>query len=181
MDREIAFKAALIREYLAVKGPALDARGAAFLQGLLMEPELLAKMHFTATPYKLRYRVLVGTARYYFPTFYVRCDGAGVREAPLNCYRWPVEKILAQLRQLPYWFLQVDKDFAAAHGIGDGAPLQDVLDSPAVERLLRDAARALRRRAHRRVILLRHIDQALAQKDKDRFMHLTAKYKKMCQ
>ena len=181
MDREIAHKAAVIEEYLAKKGPALDARGAAFLRGLLAAPALLQNMYFTATPYKLRYRVLVGTARYYFPTFYVHFAVAGANGAPVNCYRWPVEKITAQLRQLPYWFLQVDKDFAAVHGIADGAKIQDLLDSPVVERLLRAAARAIRRREYRRAILLRCIDQALAQKDKERFMYLTDKYKKMCQ
>lgn len=181
MEDAVSYKAALIKQYLAEKGPALDQRGVAFLQALLAAPALLKTMYFTATPHKLRYRVLVGTARYYFPTFYVRYDATGADGTPVNCCRWPVEKITAQLRQLPYWFLQVDKDFAAAHGIGDGAKIQDLLDNPVVERLLQDVSRAVRRREYRRAILLRRIDQALAQKDRDRFMYLTDKYKKMCQ
>jgi len=194
----VQYKKQLIESYLKEKGAELDCRGRNFLELLLHQTTLIEKMHFTKNAFYIRDRVLVGTARYYSPEFYFRFGTLSInienifpddkpsvfrqavtrRNSTLS-YDIKPEHIFRLLEQLPYWFLQIDEDFADAHHIGEGFTTQRVLETPALCRLLQEAQRTVIRKENRRRILMKHIDKCLAKGDKRLFMRLTSHLKKL--
>jgi uncharacterized protein YpiB (UPF0302 family) len=198
MTESLQSKKLLIQAYLAEKSFELDSRGRDFLELLLHQTALLGKMHFTKNAYYIRDRVLVGTSRYYSPSFYFRFSTLNInienifpddknskfrhavtrRNSSLTRDMKP-EHIFHLLEKLPYWFLQIDEDFADLHHIGEGFTTQRMLETPALYRLLHEAHKSVMRKENRRRILMKHIDICLANGDKHLFMRLTERLKKL--
>lgn len=198
MTESVQCKKQLIRAYLAEKGFELDYRGRDFLELLLHQTAVLEKMYFTKNAYYIRDRVLVGTSRYYSPRFYFRFSTLNInienifpddktskfrntvtrRNSSLTRNLKP-EGIFRLLGKLPYWFLQIDEDFADLYHIGEGFTTQQVLENPTLYRLLHEAHKSVIRKENRRRILMKHIDNCLASGDKHLFMRLTGRLKKL--
>jgi len=198
MTETIRQKQQMIKEYLAIKGAELDQRGRRFLEALLHDTTVLENMYFSRNAYYLRDRVLVGTTRYYSPRFYFRLGSLNINieniplEEKTSKIRAIVTKrdgsivkdvkpdqLLRLLGKLPYWFLQIDEDFAESHHIGQGFTTQQVLETPCLHHLLQDAHRSFLRRENRRRILMKHIEHSLANRDKHLFLRLTEQLKKL--
>lgn len=198
MTETLQCKKQLIRTYLTEKNSELDHRGRDFLELLLHQTTILEKMHFTKNAYYIRDRVLVGTSRYYSPRFYFRFGTLNInienifpdnkpskfrnsvtrRNVSLTRDMRP-EYIFRLLEKLPYWFLQIDEDFADLHHIGEGFTTQQVLEDPALCRLLLEAQKSVAKREKRRRILMQHIDNCLANGDRQLFMRLSRHLKKL--
>lgn len=191
-------KKKLIEKYLTEKSSELDHRGRDFLELLLHQATILEKMYFTKNAYYIRDRVLVGTSRYYSPRFYFRFGTLNInienifydekpskfrtvgtrRNSSLSRDVKP-EHIFHLLEKLPYWFLQLDEDFADLHHIGEGFTTQRILETPVLYRLLNDAQKSVVRKENRRRILMKHIDKCLVNGDRHLFMRLTGHLKKL--
>lgn len=198
MTESLHNKKQLIEEYLHDKGPELDNRGRDFLELLLHQTTILEKMHFTKNAYYIRDRVLVGTSRYYSPRFYFRFSTLNInienifpdekpskfrnsltrRNSSITSDLKP-ERIFRLLEKIPYWFLQVDEDFADAHYIGEGFTTQRLLESPVLCDLLREAEKSVARKENRRRILMKHIDRCLVNGDRPLFMRLSGYLKRL--
>jgi uncharacterized protein YpiB (UPF0302 family) len=198
MTETVREKQQLLREYLSVKGAELDKRGRAFLEALLQRTAALENMYFTKNAYYIRDRVLVGTSLYYSPRFYFRLGTYNInienifpdnkvtkfrstiitRESVIAKYVKP-DHIFPKLEKLPYWFLQIDEDFAELHHIGEGFTTQRILENPDLCKLLKDVHKSVLRKETRRRVLMKHIEKSLVNGDKNLFMRLTQHLKRL--
>jgi uncharacterized protein YpiB (UPF0302 family) len=198
MTETIRQKQQIIKDYMLAKGAYLDPRGRRFLEALLHETAVLEKLHFSRNAYYLRDRVLVGTSQFYSPRFYFRLASFNINIENIRTNETPgksravvtkrdgsvvkdvkPEQLLSLLARLPYWFLQIDEDFADAHHIGEGFTTQQVLENPNLCGMLEDVHRSFLRKENRRRVIRKHIDLSLVNRDKHLFLRLTEQLKRL--